>query len=99
VASKQQTRLIQDTIKLLKAEVGGWWVNFHGSPMTRSGVPDILGGAQRAFFALEIKTKNDVLSNLQNYTIDIINRDAGYALVVSTPQEAVMFVKEILNEH
>lgn len=99
MASKQQTRLIGNTIKLLKAEVGGWWVNFHGSPMTRSGVPDILGGTQRVFFALEIKTKNDVLSVLQRYTIDLINDDAGYALVVSTPQEAVSFVKEILNEH
>jgi len=99
VASKQQTRLIRDTVKLLLNEVGGWWVNFHGSPMTRSGVPDILGGTQRVFFALEAKTPNDRLSKLQTYTMNQINQGAGYSSTFGSPQEALTFIKEKLYEH
>jgi Holliday junction resolvase len=80
------------TAKILKAlELeGGYWRKIHGSPY-QSGIPDIIGCYRGVFVAFEVKrpsTRANV-TKAQEYAINTINANGGYASVVTSPDEAV----------
>jgi len=78
---------------------GGWWRKLHGSPFTHAGDPDIYGGYKGRFFQFEVKEPDGSLSAIQKWTIEDINRrEAGYALMVREPEEALAFIEEVMNE-
>lgn len=97
--SNPETRLQQSIIRRLQSEVGGWWVKYHGSAITRAGIPDILGGCEGFFFAFEVKTPKGKTTKIQDYTIQELNDSgAGKAHVVDNPDDAVKIVQDALQE-
>ena len=58
-----------------------WWMNVHGGPFQRSGVPDIVGVIDGRFFAIEVKADDGRLTRLQEATIQDIERSGGLAIV------------------
>jgi Holliday junction resolvase len=89
--------LSRNIMEELRKQVGGWWVKYHSSAYTPKGVPDILGGCQGLFFALETKKKGNEPTTIQQWNIDEINRQGGHAIVVRSPKEALEFVKSCLE--
>jgi Holliday junction resolvase len=81
-------------MRALRKEVGGWWVKFHSSAYTPKGTPDILGGCQGLFFALETKRPGKEPTTIQQWSIDQINKEGGHATVVHSPAEALEFVRQ-----
>jgi len=96
--SNPETRLQQSIIRHLQSEVGGWWVKYHGSAITRAGIPDILGGCEGLFFAFEVKTSTGKTTKIQDYTLKELNDSgAGIARVVDNPKNAVAIVHTALT--
>lgn len=62
-----------------------WWVKVNDKATI--GVPDILGFVNGYGFALELKTKSK-LSELQHYTLNIIDSRARAQSFVVTPENA-----------
>ena len=79
--------------------MGGWWVKYHGSAITRAGIPDILGGCGGLFFAFEVKTPKGRTTKIQDYTLKELNDSgAGIAHVVDNPDDAIKIVQDALQE-
>lgn len=60
----------------------------------RSGTPDIICCLNGLFVALEVKTRKGIVSELQKYHLEEINKSGGIGAVVRSVEE----VKEILKE-
>ena len=74
------------------------WVKYHGSAITKAGIPDILGGCEGLFFAFEVKTPKGKTTKIQDYTLKEINDNgAGVARVVDNPKDAVDIVRTTLE--
>lgn len=61
-----------------------WAVKFHGSPMVRGGVPDILISHCGKFVGAELKVGNNEASKLQKYEMAKIVKAGGVAGVART---------------
>jgi hypothetical protein len=73
-------------------------VKYHGSAITRAGIPDILGGCEGLFFAFEVKTAKGRTTKIQDYTLKELNESgAGTARVVDNPKDAVEIVRTTLE--
>ena len=74
-------------------------LKYHGSGITRAGIPDILGGCEGLFFAFEVKTPKGKTTKIQDYTIQELNDSgAGKAHVVDNPDDPVKIVQDALQE-
>lgn len=61
---------------------------------SKNGVPDIVGCTTKGkFFAVEIKEKGDVLSDLQIHNIYLIVTNGGVAVVIKSQND----VEELIN--
>ena len=73
-------------------------MKYHGSAITKAGIPDILGGCEGLFFAFEVKTPKGKTTKIQDYTLKEINDNgAGIARVVDNPKDAVTIVQTVLG--
>ena len=73
-------------------------MKYHGSAITKAGIPDILGGCEGLFFAFEVKTPKGKTKKIQDYTLMEINDNgAGVARVVDNPKDAVDIVRTTLE--
>ena len=73
-------------------------MKYHGSAITKAGIPDILGGREGLFFAFEVKTPKGKTTKIQDYTLKEINDNgAGIARVVDNPKDAVTIVQTVLG--
>lgn len=57
----------------------------------RRGVPDIIGSIKGHFFALELKTDEGVLDEIQQYTLCKIRKSGGFAMVTTPGSWPVHF--------
>jgi hypothetical protein len=74
-------------------------VKYHGSAITKAGIPDILGGCEGLFFAFEVKTSKGKTTKIQDYTLKELNESgAGIARVVDNSKDAVEIVRDRLHE-
>lgn len=96
---KRETRLVAAIRRALRREVGGFWFKVHGGPFQKAGIPDILGCVSGIFFGLEVKVpRKGRVSDIQVETIADICEQGGYAEVVTSPEEAVDYVKRSLRK-
>lgn len=68
---------------------GGFWVKFHGNPLSRRGHPDITGCYKGRYVAMEVKRPGGLLTTLQAATLREIQRAGGIAGVVTSVEEAL----------
>lgn len=96
---KLETGLVRDIRVSLRAKVGGLWIKTHGTQYAQQGVPDLLGCVEGVFFGLEVKVpgKEKELTALQEETILEINKEGGFATMVTSIEEALEFVKGSLG--
>ncbi len=72
-----------EKLKLLEPTI--WYFKVHGEPMQVRGIPDVLCCFNGLFLSLEFKIKKNGKLNItpyQEYTIEIIGKAKGMAMVV-----------------
>lgn len=89
--------------KILKAlNSGGWgfFVNIHGGPYQRVGLPDIIGcGRSGTFIGLEVKLPGEPhpVTPMQQKVLDEIRVNSGIARVVHSVEEAIDAARDSLH--
>lgn len=73
---------IENRIKRHLKEIGAYYVKFHATGFTRSGVPDILACIGGRFVAIEVKQENGRVSDLQEAHQRQIIAAGGVAIIV-----------------
>ena len=78
---------------------GSFWIKIHGGSYQQAGIPDLIGCVEGVFFGLEVKLpdKLDTLTGLQQYTLDLITKAEGVAVVVTDPKEAEAIVRKAMG--
>lgn len=104
MAKQRESKLQLRVRKVLKKEVGGWWIKIWGGPFTAAGTPDVIGCVNKLFFAFEVKNPKEKgkrkgkASEIQLSTIEDIKKEGGgVALVIYSPAEAVAAVEKSLE--
>lgn len=59
-----------------------WYVKFHGTGFTKSGVPDLLTCINGKFVAIEVKSQIGKTTKLQDFHMQEIRNCGGIAMVV-----------------
>ena len=99
MARKGETHLQKRIHSALRRAFNWWGFKVHGGPFQAAGIPDIVGCCAGLFFALEVKMPKGKISEVQKETIrDIRRKGQGFATVVTTPEEAVDFVRRVLRK-
>jgi len=84
-----ETRLVKQTLKVLRGQ-GGWWIKTHGGPFQESGLPDIIGSYCGLFISFEVKQPGKEASEIQKHVIkEIREKGDGIAVVITSPGEAL----------
>lgn len=73
---------IENKIKLHLGNIGAYFVKFHATAFTRSGVPDILACVNGRFVAIEVKQESGRVSALQEAHQRNIIRAGGISIIV-----------------
>lgn len=73
---------IENQIKKHLKEIGAYYVKFHATGFTRSGVPDILACIGGRFVAIEVKQENGQVSALQEAHQRQVIAAGGVAIIV-----------------
>lgn len=81
-----QEKTIENKIKEYLTEIGAWYIKYHGTKMTRSGVPDLLVCYKGRFVGIEVKAPNEQPTELQKYHIRKIREAGGIAFVADNLQ-------------
>lgn len=76
-------------------EAGGWWVPTQGSVHVPRGTPDILGCFTGSMYALELKTENGRVRNLQRWTLAEIEKHGGNSHLIRGRREAEVFLESL----
>lgn len=83
--NKQSEKTIENQIKryLDKLESDGkaWHMKIHGSMFQKAGVPDIIACINGRFVGIEVKRPGGIVSEVQKYHIEKINKSGGAAFV------------------
>lgn len=72
---------IENKIKRHLKEIGAYYVKFHATGFSRSGVPDILVCIRGRFVAIEVKQEKGVVSALQEAHQRQIIAAGGVAII------------------
>lgn len=99
MAKQPESALVRDIRVTLLAKVGGFWIKSHGNNYAQQGVPDLLGCVEGVFFGLEVKVpgQEHTLTPLQRETMLEIQKEGGFATMVSSWEEALEFVNGSLG--
>ena len=73
---------IENKIKRHLGDIGAYFVKFHATAFTRSGVPDILACINGRFVAIEVKQEQGRISPLQEAHRRQIIKSGGVSLIV-----------------
>lgn len=99
MARKGETHLQKRVHSALRRNFKWWGFKVHGGPFQAAGIPDIVGCCAGLFFGIEVKMPKGKISDIQKETICDIKRKGGaFATVVTTPEEAVEFVRRVLRK-
>lgn len=92
--SKPETKLVHKiTEELGKQFPGSYFRKIYGSPFQHAGMTDLIGCVEGFFVALEVKTTEGRLSEIQKLEGMSIIRAKGIYGVVTSPEEAI----EVIN--
>ena len=95
---KPESRLQRRIQGALAASFPGCFtLKYHVSEFNRAGTPDLICCIHGYFFAFEVKLPGEDVTPLQAFTLDAIRRAGGFAVVVSSPEQAVARVQELLK--
>lgn len=92
-----ETKLVAKILKRLRQQ-GGWWLKVHGGATQLTGVPDILGCYRGRFVAIEVKLPvpgRIAASPRQRLILKRISQAGGFAIIATTPQDALKVLEEI----
>lgn len=78
----QEENKITNKVKKYLDSIGAWHVKFHATMFTKVGVPDILACINGRFVGIELKTDKGIVSELQKYQGDKIQKSNGLWFVV-----------------
>lgn len=103
MAKQRESRRQRKIRQALEKEVGGYWWKQHGGPFTPAGLPDLIGCCESLFFGIEVKEPDSDEpdgSDIQQSTAKRIRTEGKGSTLLGclTPEEAVTFVKTILDE-
>jgi hypothetical protein len=76
---------------------GIYITKIHVSEFTAAGTPDLLACIRGRFVALEVKMPGEAPTELQTYTLERIRAAGGFAATVSSPQQAVALIENLLH--
>lgn len=98
MASKPESRLRSRIVKAIRAAHPGSWIYVaHGGPLSRAGVPDIIGCAGGRMFAIEVKIPTrGRLSALQRLELSRLAGAGAVAGVATSVDEALDIVLRCL---
>ena len=74
-------KLIENQIKQHLKQIGAYYLKFHASAFTRSGVPDILACINGRYVAIEVKQENGRVTPLQDAHQRQIRAAGGVAII------------------
>ena len=74
---------------------GGWCFKHHGGPYATAGVPDVIACYRGVFVAIEAKQPGKDPTNLQQYTMGLINHAGGRSAVCHSALDAKFFLDQI----
>lgn len=81
-------KTIENRIKRYLDGIGAWWIKTHGNMFSKSGTPDIIACVNGHFVAIEVKRPGGVVSELQKYHIEAIQKSGGIAFIAYSLEEA-----------
>ena len=95
---KRTEKQFENEVKSWLKDHGAWFLKTWSNGVQRAGIPDIFCCYKGKFIALELKTKNGVVSELQKHEIKKIREAGGYAMVMRDETEDFeIFKKFYLN--
>jgi hypothetical protein len=95
----QPEKLIVNKIKdWLSVNCSGFYFKVHGGPYQRSGLPDIMGCWNGRFIGIEVKQPGGKPTELQQRTINDINRAGGLAFVACSVEDVSNEIKKLSKE-
>ncbi len=88
-----QEKQFENKVKRYLEKSGAWFVKYWaGSPFTKVGIPDLVCCINGYFVAIELKSENGHVSEIQKYQINRIRESNGIAIVLY-PNQFEMFKK------
>ena len=95
---KPETYLQRRIQKALKEESpDSFWYKTHGGIYQRKGLPDLIGCVEGLYLGFEVKVPHGGhVTPIQEAIMAKIRRAGGYALVVTSPEEAIDAVRRAL---
>ena len=95
---KPESRLQRRIQGALRSAFPGCYVQkIHVSEFAAAGTPDLLCCIHGRFVALEVKVPGEQPTVLQEFALNNIRHAGGWAAVVSSPQQAVALIQELLK--
>lgn len=100
MAKKRETGLVKRIRSRLSSEFKCFFFKVHGNEYQQAGIPDLVGCCAGIFFGLEVKLpKTGKVSDVQEEVMrEIKRKGGGYCAVVTSPEEAVAFVRRVLRK-
>lgn len=71
----------ENRIKKYLEKQNCWYIKFFANAFTKSGIPDILSCINGRFVAIEVKQETGVVSELQEFHLQDINKKGGIAIL------------------
>lgn len=90
----EKKKVTDPLLKMLRAEVGGYWWKVHGGMFQITGNPDICGCVQGLYVAIEAKDEDNEASGVQLTRIKQIREAGGLAFVTWDAKKALKKVKD-----
>lgn len=90
-------KTIENQIKRYLDRLSVWYMKVHGSMYQKAGVPDIIACVDGVFVGIEIKRPGGKVSALQQFQIDEINRNGGYAFVAYSVEDVRREIEKLRN--
>lgn len=97
--AQPESKLSRKIVRAIEAQFGEevWVKKIHGGQF-QAGVPDLLGCLRGQFFAFEVKMpgREKKVTDQQQYNLDRIEGAGGISEVISSPQQAIDYLKEVM---
>lgn len=92
-----QEKNFENRVKNFLRDNNIWYIKIFGGGFQRAGIPDLLCCIDGLFMAIELKSENGTVSELQKMNIDKIKKSGGIAIILY-PHQFAEFKKIILKE-
>ena len=97
MTNKLETKLSRKIKDSVLAKYGGKLRNMHGGIYQEVGIPDLVGVIQGKHIEMEIKVPGNEngVTDAQSKQIAEVNECGGYAIVITSVEEAFRFLESI----